>query len=77
MITSIMAYATTTFLCGYKKIRARGWLSSPLLRSVYMCIDLHALYVRPFCNGLASLSGYAARAGFPEVTPCFRHELRA
>ena len=32
VITSIMA-ATTTFLCGNKKIRAKGWLSSPLLRS--------------------------------------------
>ena len=31
VITSIIA-ATTTFLCGNKKIRAKGWLSSPLLR---------------------------------------------
>ena len=36
MITSIMAYATMTFLCGNKKIRARGWLSSPLLRCIYL-----------------------------------------
>ena len=34
VIASIMAYATTTFLCGNTKIRARGWLSSPLLRSI-------------------------------------------
>ena len=36
-----MAYATTTFLCGNKKIRARGWLSSPLLRYIYIYITIY------------------------------------
>ena len=37
VITSIMA-ATTTFLCGNKKIRAKDWLSSPLLRYIYISL---------------------------------------
>ena len=42
--TSIMAYATTTFLCGTKKVRARGWLSSPLLRCYIYISYLSALH---------------------------------
>ena len=34
--TWIIAYATATFLRRTKKIPARGWLSSPLLRSAYL-----------------------------------------
>ena len=46
VITSIMA-ATTTFLCGNKKIRAKGWLSSPF----------SGIYIYIYMRGVAGVPG--------------------